>query len=148
MAFDKERGENNLTRSYKILGLSLIIVIIVSIAGILWYKYKFQNGAALPKAETELPAIKVILTNGCGFEGVAGDFAEFLADKNVDVVARGNTKPIYDKSIIVMRRGDENDLRRLQQMTGIMRFTKALSEFALGDFEIIIGRDYEKIIRK
>ena len=115
----------------------------------LWYKFKLHGNQSSGKEEHKLPAVKIILTNGCGFEGLAKEFSEFLADKNVDIVAVGNTiRPVYDKTIIVNRKGDNEDLKRLQRMTGITRFTEARNEAALADFEIIIGKDYEQYTGK
>lgn len=98
--------------------------------------------------EDQLPAIKVAVLNGCGYEQLASEYSAYLADKNVDVVSLGDTpRPIYDKSIIVMRKGDEKDLARLQRMTGIQRWTSALNEYHNADFDIIVGRDYEEFMK-
>lgn len=95
--------------------------------------------------EDQLPAIKVTVLNGCGFDQLASDFAASLKHKNIDVISMGNTpRPIYDKSIIVMRKGDKHDLQRLQKMTGIQRWTSALNEYHSADFDIIVGRDFEQ----
>jgi hypothetical protein len=95
--------------------------------------------------EDQLPAIKVIVLNGCGFDQLAADFAKSISQKNIDVISLGNTpRPIYDKSIIVMRKGDKHDLARLQKMTGIQRWTSALNEYHSADFDIIVGRDYQQ----
>ena len=138
-----------MTRSSKVLWVIVIVVLLVSVGGILWYKYKFAPGQSDSDPEHQLPAVKIILTNGCGFEGLAKEFSDFLADKNIDIVAMGNTiKPVYDKTIIVIRKGDNQDFKRLQRMTGITRFTMAKNETALADFEIIIGKDYEQYTKK
>ncbi len=95
-------------------------------------------------AESGLPSIKVRVLNGCGYDKLASEFSEFLSTKNIEVVEMGDTpRPIYDKSIIVVRRDDEQDLERLKRMTGITRFTYVLSENPKADFDIIVGRDYE-----
>lgn len=138
-----------MTRSYKILMWVVIAVVVLSIGGIVSYQIVQKSKNADNDPEHKLPAIKIILTNGCGFEGVAGEFSDFLSNKNVDIVATGNTrKPIYDKTIIVVRKGDEQDLARLQRMTGIERNTTAKNEYAVADFEIIIGKDYEQYLIK
>lgn len=99
-------------------------------------------------SEDKLPAIKVVILNGCGYVQLAAEFAAALSHKNIDVVSLGDTpRPIYDKSIIVVRKGDMQDLQRLQKMTGIERWTSALNEFHSADFDIIVGRDYESFIK-
>jgi len=99
-------------------------------------------------SEDQLPAIKVQVLNGCGYERLAADFAAAITHKNIEVVSLGDTpRPIYDKSIIVMRKGDPQDLKRLQDMTGITRWTSALNQYHSADFDIIVGRDYEDFIK-
>lgn len=98
--------------------------------------------------EDQLPALKVVLLNGCGIEQLAMEYANSISHLNIDVVSMGNTpKPIYDKSIIVVRKGDKQDLKRLMKMTGIQRWTSALNEYHPADFEIIIGRDFELFMK-
>jgi hypothetical protein len=134
-----------MSRSKRILLIVFAVVIVLSMGGALWYKYVYQGNSEDTDPEHQLPAIKITLINGCGFEGLAKEFSDFLADKNVDIVSMGNTrKPIYDKTIIVIRKGGEEDLKRLERMTGISRFTEVRSETALADFDIIIGKDYEQ----
>ncbi len=86
--------------------------------------------------------------NGCGFEQLASEFAAAISQNNIEVVSLGDTpRPIYDKSIIVIRKGDMQDLKRLQKMTGITRWTSAQNEYHSADFDIIVGRDYESYIK-
>ncbi len=97
--------------------------------------------------EDQLPAIKVTVLNGCGFDQLASEFATMLSKKNIDVLSVGNTpRPVYDKSIIVMRKEDKQDLARLQKMTGIKRWTSALNEYHSAQFDIIVGRDFEQFM--
>lgn len=98
--------------------------------------------------EDQLPAIKVLVLNGCGYEQLARDYANSISHLNIDVVSVGDTpKPIYDKSIIVVRKGDDHDLKRLMNMTGITRWTSALYEYHSADFDIIIGRDFDDFMK-
>jgi len=141
--------ENNLPPKWKIW-LPLVLAIL-AVAGILSYHFIFKPKQAGPETwgEDKLPAIKVVITNGCGFEQLASEFAEALKDKNIEVVSLADTpKPIYDKSIIVVRKGDQQDLQRLIKMTGIERWTSAENEYYNADFEIIVGRDYEQYTKK
>jgi hypothetical protein len=138
-----------MSHSAKIILWVIVGILVISCGGILWYKYGDKAGDNDKDQEHKLPAIKLVLTNGCGFEGVANDFGDFLADKNVDIVSVGNTRlPINDKTYIVNRKGDIEDLQRLHRMTGIDRWTEARNENALAEFEIIIGKDYEEYTKK
>lgn len=138
-----------MTRSNKLLLIIILLILLISGGGVLWYKNQYLSRQNEKDTEHKLPAVKIILTNGCGFEGLAKEFSDFLADKNVDIVAMGNTlRPVYDKTIIVIRKGDQQDFERLQRITGIKRYTMARNESAFADFEIIIGKDYEQYTKK
>ena len=122
----------------------LIVILLIAIGIVVYLKGWYPHGDQPGWTEDKLPAVKVVVLNGCGFVGLASEFAEHIKDKNIDVVSLGDTpKPIYDKSVIVVRKGDAQDLKRLQKMTGIERSTLARTEYFLADFEIIIGRDFE-----
>jgi len=132
-----------MSRSNKFVLYVFAGLLAIGIVGILLYKGKIFNEKHDIEAEHKLPAIKIVLINGCGFEGLAKEFGDFLAEKNVDIVSMSNTrKPTFDKTIIVVRKGDDEDLKRLQRMTGIQRYTEARNETALADFDIIVGKDY------
>lgn len=98
--------------------------------------------------EDNLPDIKVTILNGCGFRGAASDFSDFLSRFNVDIVGIGNADSFnYDKTIIVVKRQDEQDLERLMRYTNITRRAFALSNDTIESFQIIVGRDYLSYIR-
>lgn len=130
----------------------LIFTVIAIVLALILYFTVFRKGEEIAQSpvygEDQLPAIKVVILNGCGYDQLATDFSAALKDKNIDVISMGNTpKPIYDKSIIVIRKGDKHDLERLQKMTGIQRWTSALNEYHSADFDIIVGRDYEEFTK-
>lgn len=147
MSLTNKPPEKNLP-SKKSLIVSVILILLVTAAVILYFALKNRNSETKNfHAEDKFPAIKVIVTNGCGYEHLAADFAAALKDKNIEVVSLSQTsKPIYDKTIIVIRKGDMQDLNRLQKMTGIQRWTSAYNEYFGADFEIIVGRDYEQFL--
>lgn len=127
----------------------LWIAVLAAIAIIAAIFFLGRNNDLVPGeyGEDKLPAIKVVVTNGCGYEQLASEYAEAISGKNIEVISLGDTpKPIYDKSIIVVRKGDMQDLKRLQKMTGIQRWTSAINEYYNADFEIIVGSDYEEYI--
>ena len=126
----------------------ILAVVIVALAAGLYYRSVNRKTASDGYSEDQLPAIKVVILNGCGYEQLASEFAAAMSHKNIEVVSLGDTpRPIYDKSIIVMRKGDKQDLERLQKMTGIQRWTSAMNEFHSAEFDIIVGRDYETYIK-
>lgn len=148
MDLTNNAGQDKLRSKWKVW--LPIVLFILAVAGALLFFLLRTPAADNPLAygEDKLPAIKVVITNGCGYEQLASEFAAALKDKNIEVVSLGDTsKPIYDKSIIVVRKGDMQDLERLQKMTGIQRWTSAANEYYNADFEIIVGRDYEQYLK-
>jgi len=140
---------NSLHSNWK-LWLPIVLVFVIVTALLVYYFYdKSKDSEPGHYGEDELPAIKVVISNGCGYEQLASEFTAALKDKNIEVVSLADTpKPIYDKSIIVVRKGDMEDLKRLQKMIGIERWTSAYNEYYMADFEIIVGKDYEQFIKK
>jgi len=130
--------------------LRLLIVLLAAILLVLLY-FKVIAPRVRPKAytEQELPAIKVVVKNGCGVEGLAAQYSEFLEKKNIDVVSTGDTPhPIYNKSVIEVKANDTEDLARLRKMTGIERYTLAVDTSYAAPFIIILGSDYEELMKK
>ncbi|MBW6515676.1 MAG: LytR C-terminal domain-containing protein [Candidatus Cloacimonetes bacterium] len=94
------------------------------------------------------PAIRVRVLNGCGYRNAASDFGNYLIRYNIDVIGVGNVdKFIYDKSIIVVKHDDPQDLKRLMKYTGITRRVFALDDHAVESFQIIAGRDFREYMR-
>jgi|WetSurMetagenome_2_1015567.scaffolds.fasta_scaffold388145_3 hypothetical protein len=139
---------NNLTPKKNNRWLIPALIIVLFIAGTIgFFVYRHHVIKKKQTFEATLPAIRISLKNGCGFEGAATEMTEFLADKNIDIVATGNAeKFIYNKSIIVVKKMDRDDLLRLMKMTGITQWTLAESEYPLAPFVIVIGKDYEDLI--
>lgn len=143
MDLTTQEPENNLTpKRYKVFVIIGVIILLVAIFAIV------KGCPSLNKhnnrTDDGMPAIKVVITNGCGYDKLASEFAEAINNKNIEVVDLADTpKPIYDKTIIVVRKGDMQDLARLQTMLGIQRYTVARKDDYKADFEIIVGRDYE-----
>ena len=99
--------------------------------------------------EDNLPAIRIRVLNGSGFRGAASEYGNYLQRFNVDVIGIGNTeKFIYDKSIIVVKHQDEQDLVRLMKYTGITRRIYALSDHSVEQFQIIVGKDYRSYVKQ
>ncbi len=96
----------------------------------------------------EVTSLKLSILNGCGVKGAASEVKESLINSNfdnVDIISWDNVKSnkfIYGKSIIVVKRNDENKLKYLMQITGISRRIYAFNENTIEDFQIILGRDY------
>ncbi len=98
--------------------------------------------------EENLPALKVVVKNGCGVENLATEYTAFIKGQNIDVVSMGDTpQPIWNKSVIEVKTDDRQDLARLQKMTGIKRYTLAVDPDAPAPFVIILGEDFEEYMK-
>lgn len=149
MDLTNNEPQNNVPSKWKIWLPIALGLLAVGVVAFFYFSSNAKNDKPTEYGEDKLPAIKVVVTNGCGYEQLATEFSDAIKDKNIEVISMGDTpKPIYDKSIIVVRKGDMQDLKRLQEMTGIELWTSAESEYYNADFEIIVGRDYEKYTSK
>jgi len=100
------------------------------------------------EVEDNFPAITVKVINGCGFQGVAANFRDFLVRYNIDVRGTENARKfIFNRTIIVVKHEDEQDLQRLMRYTGITRRIYALSEHSNEAFHIIVGNDYREYLK-
>jgi len=133
-------------RLWIVIGIGLVLTSAVVIMLVVFLRSADDYNRDM---EAGLPAIKVVVTNGCGIDRLASEYAQSIDKLNIEVVALGDTqRPVFDKSIIVVRNGDMQDLKRLQDMTGIKRHTIALDRNYQAEFEIIIGRDFDDYITK
>lgn len=95
-------------------------------------------------SEDLYPAIKINLVNGCGYQGVATNIAELLTNMSIDVVHISNARKfIYNETIIVVKKYDEDELSRLKKTTGIKNVIYAVNESFPVPFLIVIGKDYQ-----
>jgi len=90
-----------------------------------------------------LPAIRIKVLNGCGFRKAASEMRDHLLQHNIDVISVGNADNfIYNRTIIVVKKDDKQDLDRLMNYTNIKRRIYALCNDSVESFQIIVGKDY------
>ena len=145
--------KNNLFRIDKrALLIGIIALLLISVASY----FLFFNEKVNDKIESEIieiTSLKLSILNGCGVKGAASEVKENLINKNlenVDIISWENVKSnkfIYGKSIIVVKRKDDNKLKYLMKITGISRRIYAFDENTIEDFQIILGRDYRTYFR-
>ena len=134
---------------------SLLIAVIV----ILFFKFYFgfsnKNSIHLSNSNSILKKADVEILNGCGEEGVAKLYTNFLRDLNYDVVSIENAKDKYGKNnfdheyskIIINKK---NKLRAAYEMSlkiGIDKenINKNYDSEYTWDLVLIIGKDYNKL---
>ncbi len=142
--------KNNLAFSRIKTVIILLVLSLFIVSGYFYYTHYYKHsGKTGLNGEDQFPAIKVILLNGCGYQGVANYIMESLGSKNIDVDVMTNTRKfIYKETIIVVKKNDKNELERLKAMTGIQKVIYALNESSSVPFYIIAGKDYLTYFQK
>ena len=98
-----------------------------------------------------LTDIEAEVLNGCGISGVAQKFTDYFRKYHIDVVRTENADNFYyDKTIVILRRGDFEQVREIARLLEIspgdsIRVIEDMNESLLTDVTIIIGSDYLNI---
>ena len=142
------KPKNNLFRIGKRASLiGITVILLISVASY----FMFFNKKVSEKIEVEvidITSLKLSILNGCGVKGAAGEVKDNILNndfENIDIISWENVKSnkfIYGKTIIVVKREDENKLKYLMKITGVTRRIYAFNENTIEDFQIILGRDY------
>ena len=143
--------KNNLARNKNKPKLALYLVLLLIIAAFIFYLFFNFKREKNDVVKVSIPTIKVALLNGCGYPGIAKEVKDILVDKNFDVIAWRNVERnmfIYKKSIIVIKKYDQNKLAYFQEITGLNRRIFALDENTIEDFQIILGKDFREYFKK
>ena len=145
--------KNNLFRIDKrasVIGITVLLLISVA-SYFLFFNKKVSDN--FEDEVIEITSLKLSILNGCGVKGIASEVKDILIKMNIenmDIISWENVKSnkfIYGKSIIVVKRKDENKLKYLMKITGISRRIYAFDENTIEDFQIILGRDYRNYFR-
>jgi hypothetical protein len=89
--------------------------------------------------------LRVVIHNGSGVAGVAGDAEKALRQMGVVVVEVGTAERFdYTESILVVRRR-EVDVKGLAGRIGCRNVTRQLRKDASADAELILGADYARL---
>lgn len=140
--------KNNLSPIKKRALLIVIAVLVLTLCSffILFIKREKVN---ISQDELVTTSVKITVLNGCGIDGAAKDVKEYLINKNIknlDIIAWENVERdmfIYGKTLIVIKKNDEEKLKYLMKITGIKRRIFALDPNTIEDLQIILGRDYK-----
>lgn len=98
--------------------------------------------------------VKISLLNGCGYRGIATEIKDYFVEKNfemVDIISWKNVPGnnyIYDKTVIVVKKENQEKLNFLMNITGINRKIYSLNDDNIEEFQIILGKDYKKYFNK
>jgi len=147
------KPKNNLFHIDKrasLIGITALLLISVAVY------FLFFNKKVNDKVDDEvieITSLKLSIFNGCGVPKAASDVKKNLLNRdleNFDIMFCENVrnrKFIWGKSIIVVKRKDDNKLKYLMKITGISRRIYAFDENTIEDFQIILGRDYKTFFK-
>jgi len=146
------RLKNNLSMFNK----SALIVGLCGISGLILIGY-FLLFHSSEKQEVEVEimptSVKLAILNGCGVKGAATEVKEYFIDKNegnIDIISWRNVDRnmfIYGKSIIVIKKDNDEKLNYIMKLTGITRKIYALDPNTIEDLQIILGNDYKEYFK-
>lgn len=133
----------------------LITLIIFLSAVVVFLSYslylKIQNiSESKNKSAHEVASaiIQVEVLNGCGVEGVAAKFTDYLRQNNFDVVQVGNyTSSNIDETMVIDRIGNRANAEKLANVLGIEKrnIVQQLNKDYFLDATLVIGKDYNKL---
>ena len=110
---------------------------------------KAESSAAPTASVVSLSGLRIQVLNGCGVKGLARRISPTLRSWGLDVRETKNaSRPDYDHSEIIDRRGQLDAARALADSLGIKR-QYVTSEFAPNlvdiDLTLIVGSDYRRL---
>ncbi|MEN8192900.1 MAG: LytR C-terminal domain-containing protein [Bacteroidota bacterium] len=97
------------------------------------------------KKETPSDIIQVEVMNGCGVNGVADRFTDYLRDHQVDVVKIGNYVQFnIEETLVIDRIGNKANAEKVGDILGVAKgnvITQKNDDYFV-DVTVVIGRDY------
>jgi hypothetical protein len=156
----KPRPENNHV-SKKVPSISNIILnAVILLLGILiiFLTYSIVNHLSnraagekqTGKKNTASSVIQVEVLNGCGAQGVAEKFTDFLRRKKFDVVQTGNYRSFdIDNTLVIDRTGNMANARKVAAALGLDNRSVIMqkNDNYFLDVSVVIGKDYKKLLQ-
>lgn len=136
--------------NYLLIGLiALLSAVIIFLSYSLYLKIRIISDNKDKNEKDKVSAIiQVEVLNGCGVEGIASQFTNFLRDKNFDVVSIGNFKSDnMEETIIIDRIGNKANAEKLADVLGVSKknIVEHLNKDYFLDVTLVIGKDYNKL---
>ena len=92
--------------------------------------------------------IQLEVLNGCGVNGLASRYTDYLRSKGFDVVKTGDHETFnVDETVVIDRRNNETNTMKVIEAMGLTkrRLLKQVSEAYLLDASVVIGRDFRTL---
>jgi hypothetical protein len=140
----------------KNLGLNIIIVALGGI--VVFFSYSFINNTFFHKAvdpqdgkETSLAHGKVIqldILNGCGVQGTAQRFTDYLRKRGFDVVQATNNRSFdVEYTHVLDRAGDRDIAKKVAEALGVdtSKILVDVNHEYFLNVSVVIGKDYQHL---
>jgi hypothetical protein len=135
-----------------IILLTLIIflsIVVLFLAYSLYMKIqKISSDKSKAGKDVASAIIQIEVLNGCGVEGIAAKFTEYLRQKDFDVVQIGNyTSSNIDETLVIDRIGNRANAEKLAEVLGVEKknIIQQLNKDYFIDATLVIGKDYNKL---
>ncbi len=131
-------------------GFSALLVLFLVVVGVLAYSF-IQRNVLDPPVESDkanVPPRQVIqidLLNGCGVNGAASKFTNYLRARGYDVVEMKNYKTFDVKeSLIIDRAGDIETAKRVAYALGVREtnIIQQINHDYFVDVSVVVGKDF------
>jgi hypothetical protein len=140
----------------KNLGLNIIIVVLGGV--VVFFLYSFISSTFLHKRdeqslgkESAFASGKVIqldILNGCGVQGTAQRFTDYLRKKGFDVVQASNNRSFdVEYTHVLDRNGDRQTAKKVAEVLGVdtSKILVDINHEYFLNVSVVIGKDYQQL---
>lgn len=125
----------------------LLITVIIYLSYSIFIKLTKESVVDLSSIKKEVPSdiIQAEVMNGCGVNGVADRFTDYLRDNKVDVVKIGNYVQFdIDETMVIDRIGNRANADKVAEVLGVAKgnVISQINDDYFVDVTIVIGRNY------
>lgn len=131
-------------------GLNVLITFFVLVVGFLAYSFFSRNIFQPPVDPTKAgvqpgQVIQIDLLNGCGVDGAASKFTNYLRARGYDVVEMKNYKTFDVKeSLVIDRNGNVETAKKVAYALGVSgkNIIQQISHDYFVDVSVVVGKDF------
>jgi hypothetical protein len=157
-----EGNSSDITDKIKNYSINIAILLFALAAVYLVYNLYLRISTPQPEINTSITdsvthltkqpvgtTLQIDVQNGCGVQGIADRFTEYLQAKGFDVVEKGNFSSSDIKTTMVIdRAGNMKNAKRVAQSLGISEkyVIQQMNNNYFLDATVVIGMDYEELL--
>lgn len=131
----------------------IVLIVYLSYSAYLKILKKSTDTVIQERNEVAAEIIQLNVLNGCGVNGVADRFTDFLRARNFDVVELGNytinarVNYSVDETFVIDRIGNKANALKVAEVLGIekVKVIQQINKDYFLDVSLVIGKDYYKL---